>query len=130
MVKMVKLEKSAADKRADSDADGSSKIIDVPDEHSGVTVNLDHHHLMKMGVGGGLRAGDKVEMPMRGSVIRSESRSTPEGERHSATVHMTHGGMDWEGSKDNERAGLRDEISRIAEKGSDGDKGKGKIGKG
>lgn len=116
MVKMVKLEKSAADKRADKDADGSPKIVDVPDEHSGVTVNLDHHHLMKMGVEGGLKAGDKVEMPMRGHVIRSESRSTDDGEKHSATLHMTHGGMDWEGSKEDERQDLRGEIAKNADK--------------
>jgi hypothetical protein len=132
MVKMVKLEKSAADKRADNDAAGSPKIIDVPDEHSGVTVNLDHHHLMKMGVGGGLKAGHKVEFSGRGTVLRSESRSTDQGERHTATLHMTHGGMEADGPKDEDREGLRSEITKLAEKGSDGDKakGKGKIGKG
>ena len=80
----------------------------------------------------GLKAGHKVEFSGRGTVLRSESRSTDEGERHSATLHLTHGGMDFEGPKENEREGLRTEITKLAEKGSDGDKakGKGKFGKG
>ena len=32
----------------------------APAEDEGVTVNLDHHHLMKIGVGGGMKSGQEL----------------------------------------------------------------------
>ena len=68
MVKMVSLKKSAADRRVEKDALGSPDVPYVPAEDEGVTVNLDHHHLMKMGVGGGMKSDHKVEFHGTGDV--------------------------------------------------------------
>ena len=117
MVKMVRLEKSASDRKAEQDADGQPGIASVvPDGDSGITLHLDHHHLEKLGVGGGLKSGGKVELSGKGTVLRSESRSTEDGDKHSATIHLSHGNMDYEGSKDDERADLRGEIEKNAGK--------------
>ncbi|MHB8272831.1 hypothetical protein [Bradyrhizobium sp.] len=121
MVKMVRLEKTASDRKAEKDALGEGGIASVtPDGDSGISIHLDHHHLEKMGIGGGLKAGGKVELTGKGTVLRSESRSTPEGDRHSATIHLSHGGMDYEGSKDDEKSDLRGEIEKNAADKDDG----------
>jgi hypothetical protein len=113
MVKMVSLKKSPADRRAEKDALGSHDIPSVPAEDEGVSVNLDHHHLMKMGVGGGMKSGHKVKLEGEGTVERSETRSTPEGERHSATIRLHRGGIEHEGEeKAEERGEIRTEIQK------------------
>src|SRR5579859_8206871 len=94
MVKMVSLKKSAADKAAEKKAMGEPTIISRPDEDVGVTVRLDHHHLTKMGVHGDLKSGDDVEFHGKGKVERSETRSTPDGDRHSATVRLHRAGIE------------------------------------
>lgn len=115
MAKMVRIEKTAADRNAEKDALGETGIASVePGGDSGISLHLDHHHLMKMGVGGGMKSGQKVELSGRGTVERSETRSTPDGERHSATIHLTHAGADYEGSKDDEKSDLRGEIEKNA----------------
>lgn len=130
MVKMVSLKKSAADKRAEKDALGTRDIPSVPAENEGISVNLDHHHLTKMGVGGGLKAGHKVELHGAGVVEHAESRNEGGEVRHSARLRLHKAGMDYEGSDEDKREDLRQEITKNAEKGSDGDKSpKGKFGK-
>ena len=63
MVKMVRLEKTASDRRAEKDALGEPGIASVvPDGDSGISIHLDHHHLEKMGIGGDLKSGGKVEL--------------------------------------------------------------------
>ena len=63
-----------------------------------MTVNLDHQHLMNMKGSDGelmglpyLKSGNDVEFAGRKIVERSETRSTPEGERHSATLRLQKG---------------------------------------
>lgn len=115
MVKMVSLKKSAADRRAEKDAMGSSDVVSVPAENEGVTVNLDHHHLMNMGVGGGMKSGHKVAFNGTGTVERSETRSGKDGDRHSATLRLDKGGMEHEGDKAEPRAELKGELRKAVE---------------
>lgn len=113
MVKMVSLKKSSADRRAEKDAMGSPEVIGVPAENEGVTVNLDHHHLMNMGVGGGMKSGHKVTFNGTGTVERSETRSGKDGDRHSATLRLDKGGMEHEGEeKAEERGEIKTELQK------------------
>jgi hypothetical protein len=55
----------------------SSDVIAVP-ANEFVSVNLDHHHLWKLGY---VKSGRQVAFRGRGAVERSETRSTKDGER-------------------------------------------------
>lgn len=116
MVKMVSLKKSAADRRAEKDALGTTDVPSVPAEDEGVSVNLDHHHLMNMGVGGGMKSGHKVELHGTGTVERSETRSTKDGERHSATIRLHRGALEHEPDEprdgDERRTQLRGDLEK------------------
>jgi hypothetical protein len=117
MVKMVSLKKSSADRRAEKDALGSPTVPYVPAEDQGVTVNLDHHHLMNMGVEGGMKSGHKVDFHGTGTVERSETRSTPEGDKHSATLRLHRGAIEHEPEeKEEEKGEIRTEISKAHDK--------------
>lgn len=111
MVKMVSLKKSSADRAADKEAMGSPALATDSPDSQGISVNLEHHHLMKMGVGGGMKSGHKVEFGGTGTVERSETRSTPEGERHSATIRLNRGGLEHQGDeKAEERGEIKTEL--------------------
>jgi hypothetical protein len=114
MVKMVSLKKSSADKRAEKDALGSPDVVNVPAENEGVTVNLDHHHLMKMGVGGGMKSGHKVEFHGAGIVERSETRTDKDGDHHSATIRLHRGSLDHEVPRggDEEKRSVRGDLEK------------------
>jgi hypothetical protein len=68
-------------------------------EEMGVAVHLEHHHLMRLKgadgkpIAGRMKSGNPVTFAGRGKVERSESRSTPDGERHSATIRLHHGAI-------------------------------------
>ena len=51
-----------------------------------------------------------------GDVERSETKSTPEGERHSATIRLKRGGLDEGDEKKEERREIRTEINKAADK--------------
>ncbi len=120
MVQMKNLRRTTADVKAEKTAmgagrKGESVDVYVPPEDEGARMEFEHHHLMKMGLGGKLKSGQEVEFHGKGSVERSESRSTPEGERHSATVRFHHGGADgdFKGSDgDEERMALRSDLEK------------------
>ena len=116
MVKMVSLKKTAAERRAEKDALGEASTARPLTEDEGVTVHLDHHHLMKMGVGGGMKSGHDVEFHGKGTVERSETRSTPEGERHSATLKLHRGALEHEPERgtasDEDRAGIKGDLEK------------------
>jgi hypothetical protein len=117
MVKMVSLKKSAADRRAEKDALGSPATPYVPAEDQGVTVNLDHHHLMNMGVGGGMKSGHKVTLHGTGTVERSETRSSKDGDRHSATLRLDRGSLEHEPEEgEAERGEIKTEIMSAHDK--------------
>ena len=118
MVKMVSLKKSAADRREEKATLGSPDVPYVPAEDEGVTVNLDHHHLMNLKgsdgepIAGRMKSGNDIEFHGRGTVERSETRSTKDGERHSATLRMHRGAVEHEADQDGEREGLKNEIAK------------------
>lgn len=114
MVKMVSLRKSAADKRAEKDSLGVP--ASPADDGGDLRVHLDHHHLTKLGVGGGLKSGHKVSFSGEGTVESSSTRSENGEDRHSATLRLNKGGVEHEGDMERdaeERAGLRNEIEKI-----------------
>lgn len=114
MVRMVSLKKSAADRRAEKEGMGSRDVVSVPAENEGVTVNLDHHHLMNMKVGGGMRQGHKVEFGGTGTVEHYSEGSGPDGSpRMSARLRLDRGGMDHEGDeKADPRGELKGELRK------------------
>jgi len=123
MVKMHNLRRTAADVKAEKKAAGGSKDNEVtayiPPEDDGARFELNHHHLTKMGLNGDLKSGDRLHFHGDGTVERSESRSSPEGERHSATIRFHKGGVDHEpqdGARDADtRADIRSDIAKAAE---------------
>ena len=64
-------------------------------------------------VNGDLKSGDALHFHGHGTVEKSETRSSPDGDRHSATVRFHHGAVEHEakGSRDGDevRAGIREE---------------------
>lgn len=128
-MKLVSLKKSASERKA-GEKDGM--IAGPYGGDDGVTLQLEPHHLEKLGLGGKLKSGHKFKIEGRGHVEESESRSGKEGERHSARLRLTHAGVEHkeapdgndgdEGSKPNEREGRRADIEKAYEAGE----GKGK----
>ncbi len=117
MTKMASLKRSAADRDVEKQALGEPARGPLQNpEDEGITVHLDHHHLKNMGVGGGLKSGHKVDLHAAGHVEHSETRSTKDGERHSARLRLTRMGVEHEGGKDEKRADLRNEIEAVHSK--------------
>lgn len=126
MVKMHNLRRTAADVKAEKSALGEKRgkgksetgdmSVYVPPEDEGARFELEHHHLTKMGLGGDLKSGDTVHFHGHGTVEKSETRSSPDGDRHSATVRFHHGGVEHEArDRDGDaRADLRNEIAKAA----------------
>jgi hypothetical protein len=116
MVKMVSFKKSAADRSAEKDALSEARggLAEVPAENEGVAVNFEHHHLEKLGVGGGLKSGHKVQLHAAGTVERSETRSGPDGDQHSATIRLHKGYLEHEvpGGGDEERRSVRGDLEK------------------
>lgn len=119
MVKMSNLRRTAADVKAEKSALGEKKGSDSPSayvqpEDDGARFELEHHHLMKMDLGGKLKSGDEMEFHGKGTVEKSETRSSPEGDRHSATVRFHHGGVDGEfkSGDGEERKALRSDLEK------------------
>ncbi len=118
MVKMHNIRRTASDVKAEKKALGKdSEHAYVPPEDDGARFELDHHHLTKMGLHGDLKSGDTVHFHGHGTVERSETRSSPEGDKHSATIRFHHGGVDHEpaeGERDaKERGSLRNELEAV-----------------
>ncbi len=128
MVKMHNLRRTAADVAEEKKALGAKRTkgqdknadigVYVPPEDDGARFELEHHHLTKMGVNGDLKSGDAVHFHGHGTVERSETRSSPDGDRHSATVRFHRGGVDHEPADRTEAAKseLRSDIGKAAEK--------------
>lgn len=100
------------DVKAEKKAHGDKGMEYVAPEDEGARFELDHHHLTKMGVGGNLKSGDTVHFQGHGTVERSETRSSPEGDRHSASVRFQNGSVDHEAKADKgaERSALRSDL--------------------
>lgn len=116
MVKMVNLKKSAADKRAEKEALGESGLVEPVGGEGDVSVNLEHHHLQKLGVGGGLKAGQKVELHAVGTVHHAATESGPDGDKHRATLSLHKAAIEHEADRDEERDNLRSEIAKNTDK--------------
>lgn len=120
MVKMHDLRRSKADVAAEKKAlgaerKGNSVDVYVPPEDEGARMEFEHHHLEKMGVHGNLKSGDNVHFHGHATVERSETRSSPDGDKHSATVRFHHGAVDHEAktSGDGEqRMALRSDLEK------------------
>lgn len=113
MVKMHNLRRTAADVKAEKAALGSkNKDIEpyVEPEDDGVRVDLQHHHLEKLGLGSALKSGDSLQLQAHGTVEKSETRSSPEGDRHSATIRLHHGNVDHEGDEAEGKSGLKEDL--------------------
>lgn len=67
-------------------------------------------------VGGDLKSGDTVHFHGHGTVEKSETRSSPDGDRHSATVRFHHGGVEHEpiDRAEKESKSLRGDIEKAA----------------
>jgi hypothetical protein len=117
MVKMMDLRRTSDDVREEKKALGEeSKTAYVPPKDDGARFELEHHHLMQLGLGGDLKAGDGLTFNGRGTVERSESRLTADGDRHSATVRFARGAVDHDPenkSRDEGRKDLRNEIEQV-----------------
>jgi len=115
MVKMVKLDRSANERKAEAHggADYPTSVAGNSEDHDGPTLHLDHHHLKKMGLDAGkMKHGDPIEFHGKGHVEHASVDSGEGGERHSARIRMTHGGAEHEGSDDDDRGEIRGAIEK------------------
>lgn len=116
MAKMHNLQRTKADVAADKKAQGGKGGDDAPSayvqpEDDGARMEFQHHHLTKMGLNGDLKSGDAVHFTGHGTVEASESRSSPDGDKHSATIRFHHGGVDHEKGEEGEgKKDLRNEL--------------------
>lgn len=110
--------KALGQKRGKGKSETGDMAVYVPPEDEGARFELDHHHLQKIGVHGDLKSGDTVHFHGHGTVERSETRSSPEGDRHSASIRFHHGGMEHEAKERGEehRADIRKDINKAADK--------------
>lgn len=98
MPKLVSLQRPKAAIKAQRERMSAAPSLTNPDDE-GVRVDLEHHHLMALkGADGGpiagqMKSGHRVSFSGDGTVERSESRSTKDGERHSATLRMHKGAV-------------------------------------
>lgn len=117
MPKLHSMRKSKADRDADEQRYAPIASPNSEDgDHDGVSVNLEHHHLKKMGLDAGkMKHGDHVAFAGEGHVEHAEVTSGEHGERHSARIRLTRAGMDHEGTPDaeKEKGELRNEIEEI-----------------
>lgn len=112
MARMVNLKRNKTEKK-------EGATVDAYPGDDGVSVHLEHHHLTKLGVGGGLKSGDQVEFAGRGHVEHSSTTTDKDGERHSATIRLHKGALDHEAQErdgEAERGELRGELERAASK--------------
>lgn len=115
MVKMVNLKKSSSDRKAEKSADGMILPTAMAPDDEGLRLDLDHHHLAKLGVHGDMKSGDPVEFHGRGVVEHSETRSSDEGEKHSATIRMHKGAIDHEaprGEPERDKTEIRGDLEK------------------
>jgi hypothetical protein len=116
MTKMASMKKSAADRAAEKKAMGEAMggHLQNSEDREGPTVHLEHHHLTNMGVGGGLKSGDKVSLSAEGHVEESESRMHQGEARHSARIRIKKMGVEAKSPRgdEDERAGLKNTIER------------------
>jgi hypothetical protein len=126
MTAMKNLRRTAADVKAEKSAQGEDRkgnSIDVyvPPEDDGARFELQHHHLTKMGLNGSLKSGDGVHFTGQGTVEKSETRSSPEGDRHSATIRFHKGAVDHDakGEEAEGKKGLRSDLETAHDKATD-----------
>ena len=125
MVKMADIRRTEADVVAEKKALGADRGgkgsttsgdmgVYVPPEDDGARMEFEHHHLTKMGVHGDLKSGNTVHFHGHGVVEKSETRSTPDGEKHSATVRFHHGAVEHEmkSGDGEERMALRSDLEK------------------
>lgn len=115
MVKMHDIRRSASDVKAEKKGMGKdSDHAYVPPEDDGARMDLDHHHLEKMGVGGALKHGDTVHFRGHGTVEEATS-----GDKNRATIRFHHGAVDHEPAEgerdDGERKSIRGDLEKAAE---------------
>ena len=114
MVKMVSMKRTAADKKAESSADG---MLGRGTDRDGVHVHLDHHHIQKMGLDRMPQAGDEVEFAGKGKVVSAHTSDDGDGPRHHMTLMLHRAGVESKGEDaDERREGLREDIEKAAEK--------------
>jgi hypothetical protein len=116
MVKIVAMKKSTADRAAEKKAMGTAEpgVYSNPEDDEGPHIRLEHHHLTNMGIGGGLKSGDKVRLEGEGHVEESESRMHQGEPRHSARIRMKKMGVELKSphGDEDERAALRNDIEK------------------
>ena len=120
---MKNLRRTAADVKAEKASYGKSDGVEpyVQPEDDGARFELDHHHLTKMGLNGDLKSGDGVHFTGHGTVEKSETRSSPEGDRHSATIRFHKGMVDHDAKAEEAegKKGLRSDLETAHDKAVD-----------
>lgn len=101
---------------------GGKKDGFVPGSEDGEPqIHLSHHHLMKMKhadgkpLAGRLKAGDEFEFHGKGTVARSSTDSSEDGEKHSATITLHKGAMkmaDRPDPEDDARSEIRSSLEK------------------
>jgi hypothetical protein len=114
MVNMVSLKKTKSDKKSENSALGMVQSAAMSPDDAGLRLDLDHHHLEKLGVSD-MDHGDKVHFEGHGVVEKAESHSVNGEARHSATVRFHRGGMDHEqprGEPTRDKTAIRGDLEK------------------
>jgi hypothetical protein len=118
-MKMVSLKRSKADKDVSKDAGAMLSTID--DSQDGADLNLEDHHMEKMGISPTLPHGHPISLHAEGTVHRSSDG--PEGGRMTIRVHKA--GAEYDEPAAEKEGSLRGEIEKNTEESeTKGDKKK------
>jgi hypothetical protein len=104
-MKMQSLKRPPADLKKQREGMTAAPTPYTSPDDQGVRVNLEHHHLMALKgadgqpIAGQMKSGHRVSFAGEGIVERSESRSTPDGERHEATIRLHRGTASHKGDR-------------------------------
>jgi len=107
MVKMVRLTRTAEERKAEEKAGGGSYESAGED---GVHVHLSNHHLRKLGLHGNIESGRHVHIHAKGKVTHSSSSDDRGKKRKTLTIHLTHGHLVHSDKSEEDRAERKEDL--------------------
>lgn len=111
MVAMKSMKMTKAERDATEGADG---MPGNGSQRDGVPLQLDHDHIMKLGMKGPLPHGTKVEMGGHGEVTESGTHEVDGEPRHHMTITMTRAGVEPQETATDRRDDLRADIEKAS----------------
>jgi hypothetical protein len=114
-VALKNMRRTAAERKSDSPDDGPASTR-VP-EHDDVEVQLQHHHIEKLGLKGPLPHGTKIQFTGEGEIADSGTREgySDAEPQHHMTLRLRRAELDQGNGADERRKDVRGDVERAAD---------------